>query len=67
MESGLAPYKGTDRWVTMSHIYYWVQAFQKLHPDAIDVYYEDDEFVCYKLTQNVDSLYELAIDYGYNE
>ena len=67
MESGLTPYEGENRWVTMAHIYYWVQAFQKLHPDAIEVYYEDDEFVCYKLTQNVDSLYELAIDYGYNE
>lgn len=67
MESGLNPYKGTNRWVTMSHIYYWALAFQKLHPDAMEVYYEDEDFVCYRLTQNVNSLYELAIDYGYND
>ena len=30
------------------------------------VYYEDDGFVCYKLEQNVNSLYDLNIDYGYN-
>ena len=63
---GLTPYKEEKRWVTMCHIYAWARAFQKQHPDALQVYYEDDEFVCYRLTQNVKSLYELAIDYGQN-
>ena len=64
--AGLIPYKGVQRWVTMSHFYYWAQAFAKLYPDAMSVYYEDSDFVCYKLEQNVNSLYNLAIDYGYN-
>lgn len=64
--TSLEPYRESNRWVTMSHIYYWAQAFQKLYPDAMDVYYEDDEFVCYRLEQNVDNLYNLTIDYGYN-
>ena len=44
----------------MSHMYYWAQAFKKLYPNEMEIYYETDDFVCYKLHQNV------AIDYGYN-
>jgi hypothetical protein len=47
-------------------MYYWAQAFDKLYPNEFRVYYEDDEFVCYYIEQNVYDLYNLAIDYGYN-
>ena len=66
MGTGIEPYTSDTRWVTMSHMYYWAQAFKKLYPEEMEVYYETDDFVCYRLHQNVNSLYNLAIDYGYN-
>lgn len=64
--TGLDPYKGTNRWVAMSRMYYWAQAFAELYPNEMEVYYEDDTFICYKIEQNVYSLYNFAIDYEYN-
>lgn len=66
-EDGLLPYVGTQRWITMSHMYYWAEQFKKLYPNEMEVYYEDDEFICYRIAQNPESLYNLAIDYGYNQ
>lgn len=60
--SGITVYYGENRWVIMSKMYYWAQKFMKLYPDEMTVYYEDDEFVCYRLKQNPYSLYNLAID-----
>lgn len=67
LSSGLAPYLREDRAVTMSHMYYWAQEFMKLYPNAMDVYYETDQFVCYRVSQNGYNLYNFAIDYGYND
>ena len=64
--SGSLAYKGRERWVTMSHMYYWAQKFMELYPNEREVYYESEEFVCYKVKQNGNSLYNFAIDYGYN-
>ena len=50
----------------MSHMYYWAQAFQKMYPNEMKVYYETEDFVCYLVEQNDYSLYNFAIDYGYN-
>ena len=63
---GLHPYTGENRWITMSHMYEWAQRFQELYPNEMEVYYESDSFICYRLQQNVNSPYNLAIDYGYN-
>lgn len=63
---GVAAYQSDIRWTTMARMYYWAQAFQKMYPKEMQVYYETDEFVCYKLTQNTYRLYNLAIDYKYN-
>lgn len=65
-EPGILPYIGDNRWVTMSHMYYWAQAFKELYPNEMEVYYESDSFVCYRVKQNGYSLYNFAIDYGYN-
>lgn len=54
------------RTIIESKIYYWAQAFQKLYPYEMEVYFENDHIVCYRLTQNPSKLYNLAIDYGYN-
>ncbi len=64
--SGLTQYQGEKRWITMSHFYYWAQALMELYPNEVSVYYEDDNFVCYKLEQNINNLFNLCIDYGYN-
>ncbi len=64
--SGLTPYMGENRAVTMSHMYYWAQKFMELYPNAMDVYMETDQFICYRVSQNGYNLYNFAIDYGYN-
>lgn len=64
--SGIAPYQGENRWIVMSRMYYWAEAFRKMYPNEMTVYYESDVFICYRLEQNIDRLFELGIDYGYN-
>ena len=64
--SGINAYNGLQRSVTMSRMYYWAQKFKELYPNELKVYYENDNFVCYYIEQNVYSLYNFAIDYGYN-
>ncbi|MCR4998245.1 MAG: hypothetical protein K6A05_00225 [Lachnospiraceae bacterium] len=64
--NSLSVYTLENRWICMSKMYYWMQAFKKLHPDAVSLYYADSEFVCYRIHQNTFSLYDLCIDYGYN-
>lgn len=64
--SGISAYNGPRRSITMSRMYYWAQEFMKLYPNEFKVYYESDRFVCYYIEQNVYSLYNFAIDYGYN-
>ncbi len=65
--NGLSIYEGENRWIVMSHMYYWAQEFAKLHEREMKVYYETDNFVCYMLEQNPYRLFDLSIDYGYNE
>lgn len=64
--AGSTAYTGYNRWVYMSRMYYWANAFMKIYPGDIAVYYETDNLVCYELTQNVFHLFNLAINYGYN-
>lgn len=59
-------YKHRNRMICMSRMYYWMQSFMKMYPNDVKAYYEDDVFVCYEITQNTYSLFNLAIDYGYN-
>ena len=67
VEEKMSSYRYQNRWIVMSHLYYWAEAFKTLYPNEMTVYYEDDKFICYRLEQNVDSLYNLLIDYGYND
>ncbi len=64
--SGISAYSGPRRSITMSRMYYWAKEFEKLYPNEFKVYYENDNFVCYYIEQNVYSLYNFAINYGYN-
>lgn len=64
--SGISIYTGELRLMTMSKMYYWAEEYIRLYPNDFSVYYEDDEFICYKLIQNPSNLNNLVIDYGYN-
>lgn len=64
--NGLMPYQGENRWVTMSRMYYWAESFREIYPREMSVYLETDRFVCYVVEQNTYSLFNFAIDYGYN-
>lgn len=63
---GLAPYVAENRWITMSRMYYWAEAFKKLYPNETTVYFESDDFICYRVEQNTYRLFNFAIDYDYN-
>lgn len=64
--SGNTMYKGEARYILMSKMYYWAKRYQEIYPEDFSIYYEDDEFVCYRLIQNTSFLNNLMVDYGYN-
>lgn len=64
--SGIDVYKGENRHVVMSKLYYWAQIFASMYENEISVYYEDDEFVCYEIRQSVDRPFDMSFEYGYN-
>jgi len=63
---GLSLYQAKNRWILMSRMYYWAQAFQKIYENEMKVYYESDAFICYQVKQNPYRLFDFSIDYGYN-
>ena len=63
---GINIYQGQNRWIVMSKMYAYIQAFVEVCPNEVSVYYEDDEFICYVIRQDTYSLYNFAFDYGYN-
>lgn len=64
---GISMYHGEERWIVMSRMYYWAQAFMEKYPNDMKVYYESEDFVCYVMPQNMYHQYNFAIDYGYNQ
>lgn len=64
---GISMYQGEGRWILMSRMYYWAQAFMAKYPDDMKVYYESEDFICYVMPQNMYHQYNFAIDYGYNQ
>ena len=66
MSQGLSCYQGENRWIVMSRAYAWANRFMELYPNEVSVYWESDEFVCYKIVQNPYRLFNFAIDYDYN-
>ncbi len=65
-QGGIGCYEGEARWIVMSRLYSWAQAFMEQYPNEMQVYYESEDFICYRIEQNMYHLYNLAIDYGYN-
>lgn len=56
-------YYAYNRNVIESKLYAWCQQFAKLYPNEINVYYEDEDFVCYYFRQEPNAPYDLAMDY----
>lgn len=52
-----------QRNVIQSKAYYWAQAYQKMYPHQMRVYFEDDIYICYVLIQNKNSPLDMRIDY----
>ncbi len=48
------------RTVLESKAYEWCQQFLRKYPSELNVYYEDDNFVCYYIKQNAEKPYNLA-------
>ena len=60
-------YRGRNRFIEMSRMYFWAQEYMKRFPNEMEVFYEDDEMVCYRLHQPVADWFDLYIEYGYND
>lgn len=52
----------TIRTVLCSKAYYWYQDFRRVYSGETSVYYEDDEFVCYLIHQDLDNLLNLSME-----
>lgn len=50
-----------NRTILESKAYEWCQDFSKQYPLEMNVYYEDDDFVCYYFRQDTNALYNLAL------
>ncbi|GAA0178414.1 hypothetical protein SH2C18_14740 [Clostridium sediminicola] len=59
-------YYKEDRRILMSKIYYWAEEYKKYFPKEMSVYYEDDEFLVYRIEQNEYALNNFSINYGAN-
>ncbi|MCM1568689.1 MAG: hypothetical protein NC081_04495 [Roseburia sp.] len=51
-----------NRTVLSSKVYEWCEAFERAYPQEMEVFYEDEDFVCYYIHQNPRNLFDLVID-----
>lgn len=52
-----------QRNIVQSKAYYWGEAFAKMYPNQVSVYYENDIYICYLIHQNRNSPLDMRIDY----
>lgn len=50
-----------NRVILESKAYEWCWQFMLMHPDDMKVYYEDEDFICYYLTQDANAPYKLGV------
>lgn len=50
-----------SRTILESKAYRWFQRFSLLYPQETDIYYEDEDFVCYLIRQNTYRLFQLEV------
>lgn len=60
-------YYKEDRKILMAKAYYWAKEYKKYFSKEMSIYYEDDEFIVYRIVQNEYALNNFAINYGVNE
>lgn len=48
------------RTIMESKVYEWCQNFSKAYPSTMNIYYEDEDFICYYFEQNNHNLFNLA-------
>ena len=53
--------------ILMAKAYYWAEEYKKYFPKEMTLYYEDDEFMVYRIIQNEYALNNFSINYGANE
>lgn len=46
-----------------SKAYYWAEQYREMYPNQMQVYFENDIYICYVLTQNKNSPLDMRIDY----
>ena len=51
-----------SRTILESKMYEWCEAFKELYPNEMQVYYEDESFICYYFRQNIQNLYNLSLE-----
>ena len=49
------------RVILESKAYEWCKLFEQRYPDRLNVYYEDENFVCYHFKQNTEEPYNLGV------
>lgn len=55
-----------ERTILMAKAYAWAEEYQRYFPKEMEVYYEDEELIVYRIKQNVNALNNFSIDYGLN-
>lgn len=55
-----------ERDILMAKAYYWAKEYKRFFPNEMNVYYEDNELVVYRIRQNPYALNNLSIDYKIN-
>lgn len=65
--TGMQVYWNENRYILESKLFYWAKAFEAKYPQEFQIYYEDDDFICYRILQNEYQLYNFALDYGFNK
>lgn len=55
-----------ERSTLMSKAYYWAKEYEKYFSKEMNVYYEDDELIVYRIKQNMYALNNFNIDYKIN-
>lgn len=52
-----------QRNIIESKAYYWAEEYKKMYPNQMKLYYEDDIYICYELTQEINAPFRYEIDY----
>lgn len=66
MEEMKSDLYSSHRNIIESKAYYWAKNYAFYFPREMTVYYEDENFICYRLVQDPYRLNNLIINYGYN-